>query len=167
MSHDEYKTLLSDKLCKGAKSYPDYEDRNGAEIAKACFELAGKQDAANAVLPVLPGDTPQTYIQRMSVEWDALPFDESFVLQDCDWLVFAWNMDGTASMNTSRIFSKDGNVTTGFLIKASEDFPIAWLSHDSSILSGVFPLAECLEKRYFSENQRGRIAIVFRYRERA
>ena len=164
MAHEDYKALLSETMCKGSKVYPGFADKNGAEIAKECFQLAGKQDAAAAVMQVFLTDTPQSYIQRMSTAWDALPFDSNFTLQDSDWLVFAWSEDGTEGMNTHPIFSAQGNVTTGYLIEASGDFPVAWLSHEPSIKSDVYPLADCLDKRYFSDNKKGRIAIVFRHK---
>ena len=162
MAHEDYKALLSETMCKGPKAYPGFADKNGAEIAKECFQLAGKQDAAAAVMQVFLTDTPQSYIQRMSTAWDALPYNGNFTLQDGDWLVFAWSEDGTEGMNTHPIFSADGNVTTGYLIQASGDYPVAWLSHEPSIRSDVYPLAECLQKRYFSDNKKGRIAVVFR-----
>ena len=162
MAYEDYKALLSETMCKGTKPYPGFTDKNGAEIAKECFQLAGKQDAAAAVMQVFLTDTPQSYIQRMSTAWDALPYNGNFTLQDGDWLVFAWSEDGTEGMNTHPIFSADGNVTTGYLIQASGDYPVAWLSHEPSIRSDVYPLAECLQKRYFSDNKKGRIAVVFR-----
>jgi hypothetical protein len=85
-------------------------------------------------------------------------------LQDGDWLVFAWSEHGDQGMNTHPIFSADGNVTTGYLIEASGDYPVAWLSHEPSIKSDVYPLAECLQKRYFSENKQGKVDLVFRYK---
>ncbi len=162
MAHEDYKALLSETMCKGPKAYPGFADKNGAEIAKECFQLAGKQDAAAAVLQVFLTDTPQSYIQRMSLNWDSHNYDNNFQLKDGDWLVFSWSEDGAEGMNSHPIFSKDGNVTTGYLIEASGNYPVAWLSHDPSILSGVYPLEECLQKRYFSENKVGRIATVFR-----
>ena len=98
----------------------------------------------------------------MSTAWDALPYNGNFTLQDSDWLVFAWSEHGDQGMNTHPIFSADGNVTTGYLIQASGDYPVAWLSHEPSIKSDVYPLAECLQKRYFSDNKKGRVAVVFR-----
>lgn len=164
MAHEDYKALLSGTMCKGTKPYPGFTDKNGAEIAKACFQLAGRQDAAAAVMQVFLTDTPQSYIQRMSLNWDAHPYGASFTLEDGDWLVFSWSEDGTEGMNNHPIFSAEGNVTTGYLIQASGDYPVAWLSHEPSIKSDVYPLAECLDKRYFSDNKKGRIAIVFRLR---
>ena len=164
MAHEDYKALLSETMCKGPKAYPGFTDKNGAEIAKECFQLAGKQDAAAAVMQVFLTDTPQSYIQRMSTAWDALPYTGSFTLQDGDWLVFAWSEHGDQGMNTHPIFSADGNVTTGYLIEASGDYPVAWLSHEPSIKSDVYPLAECLQKRYFSENKQGKVDLVFRYK---
>jgi hypothetical protein len=164
VAHEDYKALLSETMCKGPKAYPGFTDKNGAEIAKECFQLAGKQDAAAAVMQVFLTDTPQSYIQRMSTAWDALPYTGSFTLQDGDWLVFAWSEHGDQGMNTHPIFSADGNVTTGYLIEASGDYPVAWLSHEPSIKSDVYPLAECLQKRYFSENKQGKVDLVFRYK---
>jgi len=162
MAHEDYKALLSETMCKGPKAYPGFTDKNGAQIAQECYQVAGRQDAAVAVLAVNPGDTPQSYIQRMSLNWDALPYTGNFTLQDSDWLVFAWSEDGTEGMNTHPIFSAQGNVTTGYLIQASGDYPVAWLSHEPSIKSDVYPLEKCLGMRYFSENKRGKIAVVFR-----
>jgi len=164
MAHEDYKALLSETMCKGTKAYPGLTDKNGAEIAKECFQLAGRQDAAAAVLPVLPLDTPQSYIQRMSADWDAWAYLSDFVLEDGDWLVFAWSEHGDQGMYNHPILSSDGNVTTGYLIEASGDYPVAWLSHEPSIKSDVYPLAECLQKRYFSDNKKGRIAAVFRHK---
>jgi len=164
MAHEEFRTLLNGTLCKGAKPFPGFTDKNGSDIAKECFQLAGRQDAAAAVLQVFLTDTPQSYIQRMSTDWDALPYVGSFTLKDGDWLVFAWSEHGDEGMNNHPIFSSDGNVTTGYLIEASGDYPVAWLSHEPSIKSDVYPLAECLQKRYFSDNKKGRIAAVFRHK---
>jgi len=164
MAHEEFRTLLNGTLCKGAKPFPGFTDKNGSDIAKECFQLAGRQDAAAAVLQVFLTDTPQSYIQRMSTDWDALPYVGSFTLKDGDWLVFAWSEHGDEGMNNHPIFSSDGNVTTGYLIEASGDYPVAWLSHEPGIKSDVYPLAECLGKRYFSDNKKGRIAVVFRHK---
>jgi len=162
VAHEDYKTCLLSTICKGSKTYPGLLDKNGADIAQECFQIAGRQDAAAAILPVLFDDTPRGYIERMSLNWDAINYSDGFELKDRDWLVFSWSADGSEGMNDQPIFSSGGNVTTGFLIAASGDFPVAWLSHDPSILSGVYPLEECLGMRYFSENKRGKIDVVFR-----
>lgn len=160
--YEEYKSCLLATICKGSKTYPGLFDKNGADIAKECFQIAGRQDAAAAVLQVFQAETPQNYIQRMSLNWDAHIYNDDFELKNHDWLVFAWSADGIGGMDDQPIFGAGGNVTTGFLIAASGDFPVAWLSHDPSILSGVYSLKKCLELRYFSENKRGKIDVVFR-----
>jgi len=163
MTHDAYGSIVTGVLCKGSRAWhPELDDANGADIAKECFLVAGRQDAAAAVLPVLPLDTPHTYIQRMGINWDVKVYDESLELKAGDWLVFAWSEDGSEGMNDHPIFSKLGNVTTGYLIEARGDFPVVWLSHDPIVASGIYPLSECLGKRYFNENKRGKIDRVFR-----
>lgn len=163
MTHDAYKAVVDGVLCKGSRAWhPELTNANGADIAKECFLVAGRQDAAAAVLQVAMDENPQSYIQRMSLNWEAKVYDESLELKAGDWLVFAWSEDGSEGMNNHPIFSKLGNVTTGYLIEASGDFPVVWLSHDPIVKSGVFSLAECLSKRYFNENKRGKIDRIFR-----
>jgi hypothetical protein len=165
--YEEYMAVVSNKICKGPKGdewQAQLGNTNGGEVAAACFLASGNQEAHDNYVAPLPSENAWEYRSRAEETWDVLDYSEGFVLKDHDWVVWAWSSDGTELPNNNPMLD-GGNVTTGFLIKASDDYPTVWLSHDPGLPSGIHPLNECTNSLRRNEFKLGRLVWVFRQKE--
>ena len=159
MSIEDFKAIVEGSMCKGvnpgylAKSHHNHlNDMPPNAYLVQCYTLVGK----DAKFPRLASaeDTSDTYAKalRESGDWEEIvpvPGEDFYpLLEDHDLLTWALSPDGTGGCNEKPGLN-GGNTTTGFLIKAEGDYPVAWVSPDINTPSGVYPLAKCLtlEKR--------------------
>ena len=171
--YDEYKAVVAPLMCKAQRGdswNPEYISAVPAEFIRSCYLVAGEPEAAAMLVNPPEDETPWWYKEDMPEGWESFDYDENFELQNHDWLVWSWSEDGTELPNRKPLGALDGNVTGGFLIEASGDFPTVWQSHDPVVLGGIYPLEVCMndlrKQLHANENLKGRLAWVFRFKFR-
>jgi len=169
--YDEYIKIVIGQMCKGLKPHtwrPDMEASIPGEFIRDCLLVAGNKLAARTLTLPLADETVYDYKERTSGDsfWKMLDVEEEgFKYQYHDFLVWSWSKDGTDLPPKENIL-QDGNVTGSFLVRASDDYPTVWLSHDRSVPGGVYPMKVCGDRLREMEDLKGRVAWVIRFKEK-
>jgi|TARA_R110002051_G_scaffold312587_1_gene387885 hypothetical protein len=152
MNIEDFKAIVSSGMCKGVNasflsrsSHNHLTNLSPTDYLTRCYEIVGVDPKWPR--PISQDDTSDTYAKalRESDDWEeVIPSGDFYSdLQDFDLLTWAYSRDGAEGCNGEPGLD-GGNTTTGFLIKASQGYPTAWVSPDINTPSGVYPLEECL-----------------------
>ena len=190
VTYSNFVSLVSGKMCKGVDPKPDVPEEeldhgpNPVSFGPSPYSLI---EAIKDILAIhiatfaavgktveFPDcdhrkDTSDDFAKKMvdSGNWEQIvpEFGEDFypLLQDHDILTWAYSVDGTEACNEFPGMD-GGNTTTGFLIKASDDYPTLAYAICVTIPSGVFPLSEVLTNQERHGNSlKARLIYIHRW----
>ena len=188
--YQEFNAIVDGKMCAGINPAPEPTDeeldpgpnggpplrlppvegnRDPLVFHRAAFSLVGKTAHFPEVDPW--NDSSDDYAKKMvdSGHWEQIApgFRDNIypMLRDHDILTWAFSEDGIGGCD-GKPGMDGGNTTTGFLIKASGDFPTLAYAMCRYVPSGVFPLAEVLTNQKYSQGRhsgkKGRLIYIHR-----
>jgi len=165
LEYPGFHSIIDGKMCEGInpEAEPTIEEldpgdsllpavepnRDPLLFHRAAFALVGKIVSFPLVDPW--NDSSDDYAKKMvgSGNWEQIiPEGDYYKLQlkDHDILTWAFSEDGAGGCD-GKAGMDGGNTTTGFLIKAEDDFPTLAYACCRYVPSGIFPLAEVLTNR--------------------
>ena len=171
--YQNFTAIVHGNMCKGANpetiskaSLSHIQNKDPLTCHIEAFAEVGK----SVVFPEADhwNDTSDDYAKKMvdSGEWEQIIPDEKYYreqLKDHDILTWALSEDGKGECN-DKPGMNGGNTTTGFLIKASGDYPTLAYAICSYVPSGVFPLAEVLSNQEkFGSGLKAKLIYIHRW----